>query len=68
MAKQKVLHRIWAENDNNIREIRKTRKEIEDAENQFGIAISSIQDELQRYELERDNLIRKNVLEINKKM
>lgn len=68
MAKQKVLHRMWINNDNTMREIERKREEIETEESKFNAIIAEKGEEIQLLERSREILLAKNSTELNEKM
>lgn len=68
MAKQKVLHRMWVNNDNTMREIKRKRDEIESEECKINTIIAGKTEEIQLLERSREILLAKNSFELNEKM
>lgn len=68
MAKQKVLHRMWINNDNAVREIKRKLDEIRTEECKLNAIIAEKNDEIQLLEQSREILLAKNSSELNGKM
>lgn len=68
MAKQKVLHRMWINNDNTIGQIKRKRDETEMEEKKFGATIAEKKEELRFLERSKEILLNRNSTELNQKM
>lgn len=68
MAKQKVLHRMWINNDNTVREIKAKCDEIETEELRINAIIAEKSEEIRLLERSREVLLTKNSTELNEKM
>lgn len=68
MAKQKVLHRMWINNDNTMREIKRKCEEIETEESKFNAIIAEKSEQIQLLKRSREILLAKNSTELNEKM
>lgn len=68
MAKQKVLHRMWINNDNTVREIKRICGEIEAEESKFNAIIAEKRKELQLFQQSKEILLAKNSKELNELM
>lgn len=68
MAKQKVLHRMWINNDNTVREIKQKRDEIESEKCKTDAIIADKKEGIHLLERSREILLTKNSKELNEKM
>lgn len=68
MAKQKVLHRMWINNDKVVREIKRKCGEIESEECKFNAIIAGKNEELRLLDRSKEILLAKNSSELNGKM
>lgn len=68
MAKQKVLHRMWINNDNTVREIKAKCDEIETEELRINAIIAEKSEEIRLLERSKEVLLTKNSTELNEKM
>lgn len=68
MARQKVLHQLWAANTKNTRKINQIRREIEEDQLKMSSITTEKQDEIELYELEKRHLIHKNSMTLNRLM
>lgn len=68
MAKQKVLHRMWINNDNTVREIKRKRDDIESEECKTNAIIANKKEEIHLLERSKEILLTKNSKELNEKM
>lgn len=68
MAKQKVLHRMWINNDNTVREIKAKCDEIETEERRINVIIAEKSEEIRLLERSREVLLTKHSTELNDKM
>lgn len=68
MARQKVLHQLWAANTKNTRKINQIRREIEEDQLKMSSIATEKQDEIELYELEKRHLIHKNSMTLNRLM
>lgn len=68
MAKQKVLHRMWINNDNTVREIKGKCDEIETEELRVNAIIAGKSEEIRLLERSREILLTKNSTDLNEKM
>lgn len=66
MAKQKVLHQLWATNTKNTRKLNQIRREIEEDQLKMSSVAKEKQDEIERYEFEKRRLIHKNNMTLNR--
>lgn len=68
MAKQKVLHQLWAANITNIQKINQIHHEIEENRITFSCTASKKRTEIQCYEFKKCRLIHKNSMALNRLM
>lgn len=68
MAKQKVLHQLWATNTKNLRKINQIRRDIEKDQLKVSNLIATRQIEIKRYEFEKQRLCHKNTTVLNRLM
>lgn len=68
MAKQKVLHQLWATNTKNLRKINQIRREIEHDELKVSDLLATRQKEVERYGFEKQRLGHKNTTVLNRLM
>lgn len=68
MAKQKVLHHLWAINTKHMRKINQIRREIEENQMKISKDVMEKQSEIERYEFEMQRLTHKNSMELNRLM
>lgn len=68
MARQKVLHQLWAANTKNTRKIYQIRREIEEDQLKMSGIATEKQDEIERFEFEKRRLIHKNSMTLNRLM
>ncbi|XP_055311486.1 dynein regulatory complex protein 10-like [Sitodiplosis mosellana] len=66
MARQKVLHQIWAANTKNTRKLNQIRREIEEDQLKMSSIATEKQDEIERHEFEKRRLIHKNSMALNR--
>lgn len=68
MAKQKVLHQLWATNTKNLRKINQIRRDIEENQLKVSNLLATRQKEIERYEFEKQRLCHKNTTVLNRLM
>lgn len=68
MARQKVLHQLWAENTKNMRKINQIRRNIEENRMKVSSIAAEKKDEIERYEFEKKRLNHKNSMALNRLM
>lgn len=68
MARQKVLHQLWAANTKNMRKIQQIRRDIEENHMKMSYIATDKQSEIERYEFEKQRLIHKNSMALNRLM
>lgn len=68
LAKQKVLHQIWAANIKITRKINQIRREIEEDQLKMSSIATEKQDEIEQFEFEKRRLIHKNSMTLNRLM
>lgn len=68
MARQKVLHQIWAANTKNARKINGIRREIEEDQLEMSSILTEKQDEIERFEFEKRRVVHKNSMTLNRLM
>lgn len=68
MAKQKVLHQLWAVNTKNIRKINQMRRDIEEDQTKVSNIATEKQNEIECYEFEKSRLVHKNAIALNRLM
>lgn len=68
MAKQKVLHQMWAKNDRNLCKIKQLRQEIENDQVKTANIEAIKRAEIQRYEFEKERSTLNNTVELNRLM
>lgn len=68
MAKQKVLHQLWAINTKNLRKINQIRRDIEEDQMKVTTIVSTKQKKIERYEFGKQRLIHKNTMSLNRLM
>lgn len=68
MAKQKVLHQLWAANTKNVRKMQQIRREIEEDQLKVSEILATRQNEIGRYEFEKQRLCHKGTMVLNKLM
>lgn len=68
MARQKVLHQLWAANTKNIRKINQIRRDIEENRMKVMSIATEKRDGVERYEFEKQRLIHKNSMALNRLM
>lgn len=68
MAKQKVLHQLWAANMKNMGKINEIRREIDDNHRKVSTVSIEKQQQIERYEFEMSRLIHKNSMALNRLM
>lgn len=68
MARQKVLHQLWAENTKNMRKINQIRRNIEENRMKVSSIAAEKKEEIERYEFEKKRLNHKNSMALNRLM
>lgn len=68
MAKQKALHQLWATNTKNLRKMNLIRREIEENHLKVSNLLATRQNEIERYEFERQRLCHKSAMVLNRLM
>lgn len=68
MSRQKVLHQLWAANTKNMRKIQQIRRDIEENHMKVSYIATDKQSEIERYEFEKQRLIHKNSMALNRLM
>lgn len=68
MAKQKVLHQLWAANTKNLRKINQIQRDIEDDQLKVSNFLATRQNQIDRYEFEKSRLYHKNTTILNRVM
>lgn len=68
MAKQKVLHELWATNTKHLRKINQIRREIEEDQLKVSHLSATRQTEIERHEFEKHRLCHKNTTLLNRLM
>lgn len=68
MAKQKVLHQLWATNTKNLRKINQIQCDIEDDQLKLSTLFATRQNEIERHEFEKQRLYHKNRTALNRLM
>lgn len=68
LAKQKVLHQIWSENDMNMRKIDQLRQGMNEIQMKFNTNSMIKRNEIQRFELEKEQLIQKSTNDFTRLM
>lgn len=68
MAKQKVLHQMWAKNDRNLCKIKQLRQEIKNDQVKTASIEAVKRAEIQRYEFEKQRSTLNNTVELNRLM
>lgn len=68
MARQRVLHQLWATNTKNMRKIYQIRRDIQETRLKVSSITSEKQGEIERYESEKQRLIHKNSMALNRLM
>lgn len=68
MAKQKVLHHLWAINTKHVRKINQIRQDIEGNQRKQSNDVLEKQREIERYEFEKQRSIHKISMDLNRLM
>lgn len=68
MAKQKVLHHLWAVNTKHMRKINQIRRGIEEDQIKVAAIVAKKRYEIERYEFEKQRLTHKNTMALNRLM
>lgn len=68
VARQKVLHQLWATNTKNLRKINQIRREIEEDQLKVSNLFAMRQNEIERHEFEKQRLCHKNTMVLNRLM
>lgn len=68
MAKQKVLHNMWTENDKNMQKILQIRNEIEQEQNRLSAKVNEKRYDIDRYQADLKRLKETNTNELTRLM
>lgn len=68
MAKQKVLHQLWAINTKNEQKINQIRHDIQEDQLKVSSLLATRRNEIERYEFEKQRLCHKNSMVLNRLM
>lgn len=68
MARQKVLHQLWATNTKNLQKINQIWRDIEEDQLKISKVLAVRQKEIERYEFEKERLCYKNTTVLNRLM
>lgn len=68
MARQKVLHQMWAKNNINVQKINQLRKEIDEELNKTSEIGAEKREEIKIFEAEKQRLIEKHTVDLNRLM